>query len=151
MYSSSLPLNLESKTMLSINMKNSTQFILDRFAIALSMLCAVHCLAVPVLLVTFPSFMVSFHFDDHVFHELLIFLVVPSSIIAILLGCKSHNSQQVLTLACIGIVALIATALLGHDVLGETGEKSATLIAASILAFAHWKNYSLCRHNSCNH
>ena len=133
------------------DVKASAQLFLDRFAIGLSMLCAVHCLALPVLLIAFPSYLATFHLDDHVFHELMLWLVIPSSAIAIFLGCQRHKDKLVFGLAGIGIAAMIAITLFGHDVLGETGEKFATLIAGAILAYAHWRNYSLCRGDSCKH
>jgi hypothetical protein len=135
----------------SVDMKISSQLILDRFAIGFSVLCAIHCLAVPVLLLMFPSVLTTLHLDSHVFHELLIWAVIPTSFVAIFLGCKRHKDKLVLALAGIGIAALTASALYGHDALGHTGEKFATLSAVSILAFAHWRNYALCRKSSCNH
>jgi hypothetical protein len=132
-------------------MKSATQLGLDRFAIGLSVLCAIHCLAVPVLLILFPSIMASFHLDDHIFHELLLWFAIPSSAIAVFLGCKRHKDRRVFILAGFGLGLLTAAALLGHDVLGEMGEKIATLFAVSILALAHIRNYSLCREDSCRH
>lgn len=132
-------------------MKNTTQFILDRFAIGLSVLCAIHCLFVPVLLLLFPSVIATLQLDNHFFHELLVWLVIPTSIVAVFLGCKRHKNVAVLTLAGIGMLSLVATAMFGHAVLGEVGEKIATLFAASILAYAHWRNYVMCRTDSCEH
>ena len=134
-----------------VDIKTLAQFALDRFAIGLSVLCAVHCLATPVLLLMFPSILATFHLDSHVFHELLIWVVIPTSFLAIFMGCKRHKDQLVFALAVVGITVLTTTALFGHDVLGHTGEKVATLFAVSILALAHWRNYSLCRKNSCKH
>jgi len=142
---------MSATTLTPNDMKSVTQLYLDRFAIGLSALCAVHCLAVPVLLILFPSIMASFHLDDHGFHQLLIGLAIPTSAIAVFLGCKRHKDQSVFALAGIGIALLITAAIFGHDVLSETGEKVATLFAASILALAHWRNYSLCRKDSCEH
>jgi len=132
-------------------MTNSTQLILDRFAIGLSALCAAHCMAVPVLLIVFPSLIATLQLDNHIFHELLVWLAIPTSSIAVFIGCKRHKDQLVFVLAGIGIVSLVATAFFAHAALGETGEKIATLVAVSILAYAHWRNYSLCRKDSCEH
>lgn len=139
------------RNLISDKLKSATQIYLDRFAIGLSLLCTVHCLAIPVVLILFPSLMATLHIDDHVFHALLLWLAIPSSAVAIFLGCKRHKDHLVFILAGIGLVSLTATAFFGHDVLGETGEKIATLFAVSILAYAHWRNYSLCRGDSCQH
>lgn len=132
-------------------MTNSTQFFFDRFAIGLSLLCAIHCMAFPIMLIAAPSLIATFQLTDHIFHEALLWLAIPTSFIAIFLGCKRHKDQQVVILAGIGITTLVATAFFGHDILGETGEKFATLFAVSILAYAHWRNYSLCRQDKCEH
>jgi len=142
---------MSATTLTPNDMKTVTQLYLDRFAIGLSVICAVHCLAVPVLLILFPSIMASFHLDDHIFHELLLWLAIPSSAIAVFLGCKRHKDRRVFISAGVGLGLLTATALFGHDALDETGEKMATLLAGSILAYAHMRNYSLCREDSCEH
>jgi len=132
-------------------MKKTTQFFFDKFAIGLSALCAIHCLALPVLVLAFPTLLAAFQVDDHFFHEVLVWLVIPSSSIAVFLGCKHHKNLVVLVLAIIGMTGLVATAVFGHDALGETGEKVATLFSVSLLAYAHWRNYSLCRKGTCDH
>ena len=91
------------------------------------------------------------HGDDHVFHWVLIALVLPSSLLAGITGCRRHKDFRVIVGLSAGLVVLIATAALGHDMLGETGEKVATITAAFILAISHWRNYVLCRHEDCTH
>ena len=132
-------------------MTNSTQLFLDRFAIGLSLLCAVHCMALPIMLIAAPSLIATFQPTDHIFHEALLWLAIPTSFIAVFLGCKRHENQHVVIFAGIGITTLTATTLFGHDILGETGEKLTTLFAVTILAYAHWRNYTLCRQDECKH
>ena len=45
----------------------------------------------------------------------------------------------------------IAAAALGHDGLGEAGERIATLIGAGAIAVCHVRNYLLCRRARCAH
>ena len=133
---------------LRTDMNKSAQIFLDRLAITGSALCALHCIAGPLLLVVFPS-LLAFPVDDHFYHILMVWFVIPTSSIAVLLGCTRHKDPMVLVLAFLGIIGLGITAIYGHDFLGETGEKLATLAATFLLAFAHWRNYSLCRSDSC--
>jgi hypothetical protein len=42
---------------------------------------------------------------------------------------------------------LIFAALLGHDLIGESGEKILTLLGATLVAIAHWANFGRCKHN----
>ena len=81
----------------------------------------------------------------------MVWLVIPSSTIAVFLGCWRHKDRLVLVGAAAGLTTLVLTAIFGHDVLGETGEKVTTLIASIMLALAHWRNFWLCRQDSCGH
>lgn len=125
------------------------QNILDKSSISLSVACAVHCLALPVITVMSPA-LVGSVFADEVFHKWLAFVVIPLSLVALFMGCKSHKSRMVGFLGATGLLLLVFTALFGHDVMGETGEKIATVIGAGIIALAHFRNYKLCQqHHDC--
>ncbi|MEP1445747.1 MAG: MerC domain-containing protein [Paraglaciecola sp.] len=131
-------------------MKLVTQTWLDRLSISASTVCAIHCAAMPTILALFPtlSFLPS---DDHAFHEALVWLIVPMSLLAVFMGCKKHKDKAVLIGILSGLTLLVSTAFFAHDLVGEVGEKVATVVATFILAIAHWRNYSLCRKRSCHH
>ncbi|SHH25436.1 MerC domain-containing protein [Ferrimonas marina] len=126
------------------------QALLDKMAIGVSVVCALHCAVMPIVLATFPALAI-LPMEDETFHKLLVLFVIPSSIIALLLGCRRHKDRWVLLGGVVGLLALVLTALFGHDLLGEMGEKVATVIAALVLASAHWRNFSLCRARACAH
>ncbi|QBF83599.1 MerC domain-containing protein [Shewanella maritima] len=129
-------------------MTNTAQLALDRLAIGVSALCAVHCVATPILLVLLPS-LSALPIADHHFHEMLVWVVLPTSAVAVTLGCKRHKDTKVWLLALTGLAVLMVSAFFGHDFLGEVGEKIATLIGALIVALAHWRNFKLCRKKQC--
>lgn len=129
--------------------KTRTQGILDHAAISTSVLCMVHCLATPLLLVAVPILSSSF-LADEAFHKALVTLVLPTSLIAIFIGCGRHKDRYVLYLGCFGLVSLVFIAFFGHDLLGEVGEKVATVGSGAILAFAHLRNFRLCRRFQCD-
>ncbi len=131
-------------------MRKATQFFLDRLSIGVSVICALHCASFPLILAVFPSIAV-LPVDDEVFHEMLVWLVLPSSVMAASIGCSRHKDLRVFLGIGLGLVIFVFTAFFGHDLLGETGEKGATFVAAIILAWSHWRNFSLCRKESCNH
>lgn len=131
-------------------MKQSAQFLLDKLAISGSVLCVLHCAALPIILAIFPALMIA-PLDNPEFHEMLIWLVIPTSLFAVTLGCRRHKDTIVLLLVGIGLGILTITAIIGHDHLGELTEKITTIIGSIILAYGHWRNYSLCRHDGCNH
>lgn len=131
-------------------MNATTQLLLDRVSIGVSAICAIHCIAMPVLLALFPTIPL-FGGDEHLFHSLLVLLVLPTSLFAGFLGCSKHKDSKVIWGIFTGLFLLVFAALFGHDFLGEIGEKVATLVAAFILASAHWRNYSICRSEQCDH
>lgn len=128
----------------------NTQAFADKTAIGLSFICTIHCLALPFIVVMLPSLAV-FNLEDEIYQLWMVIAVIPTSIYALTLGCKKHNKIGVMVLGAIGLTILIATTWLGHDVLGETGEKAFSVLGAAIIAMGHLINYQLCRSSHCQH
>jgi hypothetical protein len=124
------------------------QSLTDKTAISLSLLCTIHCLFAPLLAVLLPS-IAGIPLEDEIFHLWLAVAVIPISIYALTMGCKSHKRYRVLALGGVGLLILIFTALFGHGLLGEELEKTFTVIGASIIAVGHIWNYRLCRQTAC--
>ncbi len=122
--------------------------LLDRAAIGLSMLCVIHCLALPLLLALLPS-ITALPISDERFHLALLLLILPTSTIALFLGCRRHRDHSVLVWGVSGIVVLIVTALVGHDLFGDAGEKIMTVVGAVLVAVGHIRNFRLCRTHAC--
>ena len=128
----------------------TTQAILDKGAIALSVTCAVHCLTLPILAVMSPALM-GYFITDESFHRWLAFVVIPFSVIALTMGCKRHKNSKVAILGLGGLALIVFTAAFGHDVFGEAGEKIVTLIGAGVISLAHYRNFKMCQeHQSCD-
>ena len=128
-------------------MKN-LQAIADKTAVSLSLVCTVHCLAVPFLVVSLPA-IAAMNLDDEAFHLWMVVAVIPISLFALTLGCNKHKSFGVLSLGVLGLLVLVASGLLGHDLLGEAGEKLFTVIGASLIAAGHLLNHRLCQRAHC--
>lgn len=128
-------------------MKNPLAFA-DKTAMSLSLLCTLHCLALPVLLVAVPS-LVALQLQDEAFHYGMLIAVIPISLIALGLGCKKHRNYRVATLGITGLILMIAAVLVGHDLAGELGEKGLTVLGAAMIALAHWNNHQLCKRSCC--
>ena len=116
----------------------------DKAAIGVSVLCALHCLALPIAAAYLPAIS-ALGLDNEVFHLWLIVVVLPLSIFALTLGCRLHGSMKVLSLGMLGIGLLCLAPVLGHDLLGEWGEKALTLSGATLIAISHVRNFLLCR------
>jgi len=124
--------------------------VLDRSAIGLSVLCLLHCLALPLVLVAGSSFTALWAADEW-FHQLLVVLVLPTSIVALLLGCKKHKRWAVLAWGFCGVGVLTLAALFAHDLVGEAGEKILTVIGSMLVVVGHAYNFRLCRSEVCDH
>ena len=71
---------------------------LDHLAIGMAAVCAIHCLLTPILIIALPIIATSF-FVHQDFHLWMIFLVLPTTIFAVFMGCRNHKDRAVLALA----------------------------------------------------
>ena len=126
----------------------NTQAFADKTAIGLSFICTIHCLALPFIVVMLPSLAV-FNLEDEIYQLWMVVAVIPTSLYALTMGCKKHKKVSVLVLGTVGLAILIATTWLGHDVLGESGEKVFSVLGAVTIALGHLINYQLCRYSHC--
>ena len=116
-----------------------TQTTADKFAIGLSLMCTVHCFATPVILALLPSLAV-LQINAEQFHLWILAVVLPTSLLALSLGCKKHKRTRYMACGVVGLAFLIIAVLLGY----EEAEKALTLIGSAFIALAHWFNYQQC-------
>ena len=124
--------------------------LLDRASIGLSVICVLHCFATPILLAFAPS-LLALPVADEKFHAVLIFLILPASIVALTLGCRRHRDMSVFYWGCSGLIVLLGTLLLGHDLLGDSGEKIMTVFGSGLVVVGHVLNFRSCRTSACQH
>jgi hypothetical protein len=131
-------------------MKTQYVGLADKFAISTSTLCAMHCIALPFLVSVFPALGATI-VSDEIFHLWMLSAVIPFSAVGLVLGCRKHKNFTILGAGVVGLLTLIFAAFFGHDIFGDAGERGATLLGAIIIAWAHLKNFSLCRSSQCEH
>ncbi|CAI3969099.1 MAG: MerC domain-containing protein [Pseudomonadota bacterium] len=124
------------------------QFISDKLAMLLSSLCVIHCLLTPILLISIPALAGVSILNDETFHQILLFFVLPIGVFALSLGYLHHKNKWVVFAGVFGLTLLSSPLLvewigLGHEVLGEYGEVTITVIASFIIVGAHLINYRL--------
>ncbi|GIR18902.1 MAG: hypothetical protein CM15mP33_04240 [Candidatus Neomarinimicrobiota bacterium] len=78
-------------------------------------------LLLPIAVIFFPAISATFLGSED-FHKTLLYFVIPSSIIALSLGCKMHGKYNVYLYGIFGIATLLIAAFFGHDYFGENGE-----------------------------
>ena len=124
--------------------------ILDKLAISLSAVCLVHCLLAPVLVTLLPIVSSSLLVDDAHFHKIMLWFVLPTSVIALFLGCRKHKRLSIILCGVIGMSILIAVTFFGHDLFGIVAEKIATSVGGLILAASHFFNFRACQSVPCD-
>ena len=120
------------------------QAVADKSAIALSFFCALHCLLLPAAIALYPTTLGFLPGDESV-HFALLFVVIQISAYALIKGGKVHKSRKVFITGISGLLVLVAAVILGHDMLGEIGEKILTVLGSIIVIIAHAQNHFICR------
>ena len=131
-------------------MKNQVSNIADWLGIAASTACGVHCVLLPTLLVTGTVLPASV-LGDESFHQAMLWMILPAAIVAFGIGCWRHKDRWVLALGILGLTGMVLAAAVLHDLVGEDGERIATVLSAAILVAAHLRNFRLCRSSGCAH
>jgi len=108
----------------------------DRVGIALSGVCAIHCLLVPVIVSLIPLWPA---FEElHGYTHLFFFLAIAPTVI---LSLRKRHDSWMITFFLVGGVLVIFLAWFFNETLGEYGEASITLIGSLMLIRGHWLNY----------
>lgn len=148
---------------------------LDRLAIGMAAVCAIHCLLTPILVIALPIIATSFFVHED-FHLWMILFVLPTTSFAIFMGCRRHKDRLVAVLSMVGLSILIfalvqerlhasahaeAVDHLAHcescarDISKEPIPMHAgawfNTFGGLLLAGAHVRNYRLCRKDRCAH
>lgn len=111
----------------------------DRIAIALSALCIVHCLAIPLLVAVLPLAAIGLGVGH--FHGLMLWLVVPVSALGFALGLRVHRRWDVVGIGVSAVVLLAIAGIHGHDAWPAAVEAGVSIVASLILARSHWINF----------
>ena len=126
-----------------------TTAVADALGTVGSAVCALHCLATPIALVT-GSLLPSVFFLDESFHRTMLWIVVPTSVVAFSLGCRHHKDRRTVVLGAAGVLGLLLTGTLLHDTFGEVSQTIVTLLAAAALIAGHVRNFRLCAADDCD-
>lgn len=144
---------------------------LDSIAISMSLLCLVHCLITPALLVILPFLATSFWVHQD-FHLWLLFIVLPTACVAFFLGCRKHKDKAVIILGVSGLLLLAAVA--GYESILHSGSHTVdhgicahcsghsesgfwnasaliNTLGGMLLLCGHLRNFILCRRGCCTH
>ena len=158
-----------------VQTKEPVQGLLDKLAIGMAGVCAVHCLLTPLLVVLLPIVATSFFVHED-FHLWMLFGVLPTTTFAVFMGCRKHKDRWVALMSVIGLSLLVAAlvhershnaAHTGEEVAGHACadcsrdltenplplEKAAWIntLGGFFLVGAHVRNFRKCRKQKCCH
>ena len=112
----------------------------DRLGISASLLCILHCLLTPVLIVAVP--MTGAYFTHGYFHIAIAALVIPVAFWALLNGYRLHRNPRVLVFGALGLI-FVSLALLQHSDI--KAEFMLMIVGGFLLTWAHYTNLRCCR------
>jgi hypothetical protein len=129
-------------------MLNSTR--LDGLAVGLSLACLVQCLLLPAALTLFPLFGLQYT-PDETLHRYLLAVALPTSALALLMGCRKHHRAWVVGAGALGLAGMLLAAFVLEAVASPAVAEGTTLTSALLLMTAHVGNFRLCRRTDCDH
>ncbi len=133
-------------------MKSSSWALFDRIGFSVSFICAVHCLAMPILLPLLPVLAGSFWLGESIESWIMI-LTITVAALALFRGYLLHRKFRVLFIFTLGIMFLF----LKSDQCGLCSHGHWHLSGASVLhyglaalggfslAIGHWLNLKFCK------
>jgi len=109
----------------------------ERAAIGASLLCLVHCLALPLVIASLPALSGILSVPESV-HLWILAFAVPSSLLALLTGRASHGAAYPVFAGIAGLILLA----IGAIAFGGTATETPVTVAGSLfLAAAHIANW----------
>lgn len=131
----------------------------DRAGLLFSVICCLHCMAIPLLLIFAPS--VASIFENPLIHSLSILIIVPVGLYAFVKNLKVHSDKRPLIIGVLGMATILIGHFnsyifgghhVGHHVhsIGAV-EIISSLVGGFALIGAHLLNIKLCRCNHCDH
>lgn len=113
--------------------------VIEGAAVSASLLCLVHCLALPFLLLLLPG-IIGLFAQSAAFHYVALALVVPSALAAFSLGYRRHRALRPVLMGMTGIACLVIALLPGA---GKGEELWLTIAGSLFLVAGHTLNWRL--------
>ncbi len=126
-----------------------SQLLTDKFAIALSFVCMVHCFFAPSILIV-ASGLLSFSIENEIIHKIILITAIPISIFALCVGYKNHQLIVPVYFGSIGLFLLVGAIAFDENYYGNYGESVLTAIGSILVISSHFINYKTCKDLKCS-
>lgn len=105
----------------------------------ISIVCLVHCLALPLVVSLAPLLAAGLALDDHsLLHWAMLGLAVPLSALGLWLGMRRHGDRRLIVLGSVGIAFMFIGV---SHVLGEGLETPLTVVGVVLVLCTHLLNW----------
>jgi hypothetical protein len=122
---------------------------LDKIGVSLSAICLLHCLLLPVLLVTLPSVAFLSFFKNPISEAILIILAIGNAILVVTKNFKKHMNFIVPTAFAAGAV-MLSLFFFAHELVEQN--EYIILIGAALIGSGHLLNTYFCKTcEKCKH
>lgn len=122
--------------------KNKRTDVIEGAAVSVSLLCLVHCLALPFLLLLLPG-VIGLFARSAAFHYAALAFVAPAAFAAFWLGYRRHRARRPAILGLAGVGCLIVALLPG---IGKGAELWITVVGSLSLIAGHTMNWRFRTH-----
>ena len=95
------------------------------------------------------SGIVSLSIDNEFVHSIILFIAVPVSLFALLLGLENHKSKLIFLIGVLGLAVLIVAFLFAKTFFGENEEILFTVLGSMMVIYAHYQNHQTCKDIQC--
>lgn len=113
----------------------------DRIGIGASLVCVIHCLAAPLVIVFVPVL----ELMERQTHAAFALSILGAGLLAFIPGYREHGRRGVILLACAGFAMITAGAVAPESLIGESVETWLTVLGGITLITAHLRNAYFCR------
>ena len=122
----------------------------ERIAVGGSLMCLVHCLALPLVIAALPALSNALSIPED-FHQWVLALAIPTALVALVQGQARHHRRWPLAIGLVGLCLLACGAFLLDESAAET---VVTVTGSLTLATAHIGNWRMrhaagCREDAC--
>lgn len=119
------------------------QSMTDVVAVGFPIACTVQYLLLPVSTVALASMAVMVPGNETV-HQGLLLAVLPTSLMALNLGCRQYRRYRIHSTGLIRLSLLVTAAFFGHDLI-QWATRTLRLAGAARIALSQVHNYRLCQ------
>lgn len=123
------------------NTMNALRRAGDTAGVLASALCLLHCLALPLLLASFPMLGLG-HVEG--FHAAMVGIALLAAVAALAPGYAAHRRASVALPGAAGLACLAAAVFVAGPRYGEAAETWLTAGGAGLLCLAHLRNRACC-------